>query len=75
MYPYDFAALGQKAMADPVSGRPTSDGNNDTCAELKGLFSCAVYSPTAGTFVRTGSLLPLKKFSNQTNLSPFFERF
>ena len=44
-------------MDDPARGRPMSDGNNDTCAELKGLFSCAVYSPTAGTFVRGLRLL------------------
>ena len=59
-YPINPSGLNRSVLADPTSGRFVSDlsssSKNDTCATLLGLYSCSVYSPKAGKFVRGLSL-------------------
>jgi hypothetical protein len=59
-YPINPSGLNRSVLADPTSGRfvpdLSSSTTNDTCATLLGLYSCSVYSPEAGKFVRGLSL-------------------
>jgi hypothetical protein len=55
-YPINPMGLNRSILADPTYGRfvpaLSSSSNNDTCATLLGLYSCSVYSPKSGDFVR-----------------------
>ena len=51
-YPYDYELLGHTEMDDPALGRWTGTNMlNTTCGDIKGLLSCATYSPHVGDFL------------------------
>lgn len=61
-YPINPAGLNRTTLGDPAAGRfvpsLSASSKNDSCATLLGLYSCSVYSPKAGDFVRGLSLRP-----------------